>query len=90
MKNDTCFSLRNRGTVRLAAVISERKCFSTFSEVTYAPAFLNRCRLHQLKLVAGLPASAPAVGETLILRQRLQGLIYPICPTGAEVANGDS
>lgn len=44
----------------------------------------------QPKPVAGLPASAPAVGGTLILHQHLQGLIYPIRPTGAKVANRDS
>ena len=44
----------------------------------------------QPKPVAGLPASAPAVGGTLILHQHLQGLIYPIRPTSAEVANRDS
>lgn len=43
----------------------------------------------QPKPVAGLPASAPAVGGILILHQHLQGLIYPIRPTGAEVENGD-
>ena len=44
----------------------------------------------QPKPVAGLPASAPAVGGILILHQHLQGLIYPLRPPGAEVANRDS
>lgn len=87
MKNEACFSLRNRDAVRLAAVMSERRRFSMFTEVTYTPAFLNQCRLHQPKPVAGLPASAPAVGGTLILHQHLQGADNPICPAGAEVAN---